>query len=175
MQYYIKQNGTRPKNLQSWLHQSVKLFAICFVTIALLGFLCMPTGVEAAENNTSITVYRDPGCRCCGGWIDHLSAQGLQSENIPTSEMDALKQRYGIPENLTSCHTAIIDGYVVEGHVPIADIKRLIAEQPDVVGITVPGMPIGTPGMESGDERESFTVFSFDRQGNTEVFNQYAF
>jgi len=160
--------------LQSWFRQRIKLFAVCLATIALF-FSVTITGADAVEHSSDITVYRDPGCRCCGGWMDHLSAQGLQPENMPTSNMDALKQSYGVPENLTSCHTAIIDGYVIEGHVPIADIKRLIAEHPDVVGITVPGMPIGTPGMESGEERESFTVFSFDRQGQTEIFNQYSF
>lgn len=107
--------------------------------------------------------------------MEHLANQGLQPENVPTSDMDTLKQTYGVPDDLSSCHTAIIDGYVIEGHVPVEDIKRLITERPDVVGIAVPGMPIGTPGMESGEERESFTVFSFNQQGQTDTFNQYAF
>jgi hypothetical protein len=122
-----------------------------------------------------ITVYRDPSCSCCEGWMEHLETQGLQTTNVPTPDVDTLKQRYGIPDHVTSCHTAVIDGYVIEGHVPAEEIKRLLFEQPNIVGIAVPGMPVGTPGMESGDERESFTVFSFDEQGNTEVFNHYSF
>lgn len=88
--------------------------------------------------------------------------------------MNALKQQYGVPNDLASCHTAVINGYVIEGHIPADDIKRLLAEQPMVAGIAVPEMPIGSPGMESGDVREPFTVFSFDKQG-TEAFNQYSF
>lgn len=106
--------------------------------------------------------------------MDHLTEQGFQPNNIPTDDMDALKQQYGVPEALTSCHTAVIDGYVIEGHVPADDIKRLLAERPHIVGIAVPGMPVGTPGMESGDDRDSFSVLSFDEQGNTDVFNEYS-
>lgn len=155
--------------------QQVKLLAVSLAAIVTLIFLTTATAVEAAESNSSIAVYRDPSCSCCGGWMEHLAAEGLQPENIPTSDMDALKQDYGVPDSFTSCHTAVIDNYVIEGHVPIADIKRLLVEHPDIKGITVPGMPIGTPGMESETEREPFTVFSFDDQGHTEVFNQYSF
>lgn len=158
-----------------WLCQQTKCFAIYLATFIILFLLTTAPGAEAAETNPGITVYRDPGCRCCGGWMEHLANQGLQPENVPTSDMDTLKQSYGVPDDLSSCHTAIIDGYVIEGHVPVEDIKRLIADHPDVVGIAVPGMPIGTPGMESGEERESFTVFSFDEQGHTDTFNQYSF
>jgi hypothetical protein len=87
--------------------------------------------------------------------------------------MDAVKQQYGVPGDLASCHTAVINGYVVEGHVPTEDIKQLIAKQPNVVGIAVPGMPVGTPGMEAGEVREPFTVFSFNKQGHSEAINQY--
>jgi hypothetical protein len=156
--------------IASYLYRRITLVAVCGVAIAAV--LLTPTA-EAASAAPEITVYRDPSCSCCGGWIDYLAAQGFQPTNIPTPNVDALKQQYGVPEDLTSCHTAIVNGYVIEGHVPVDDIKRLLAEQPNVAGITVPGMPVGTPGMESGDEREPFTVFSFDQQGNTEIFNQY--
>ena len=104
--------------------------------------------------------------------MKHLTAQGFQPRNVLTSEIYTLKQQYGVPDDLASCHTAVINGYIIEGHVPAADIKRLLAEKPDVAGLTVPGMPIGTPGMESGNVREPFTVFSFDKQGSTK-FKQY--
>lgn len=152
----------------------LKRLAISWTMVVLLVFLVTGVSAEAAER-AGITVYRDPGCRCCGGWMEHLAAEGLQPENITTADLDALKQEYGVPGSFTSCHTAILDDYVIEGHVPIADIKRLLTEHPDIRGITVPGMPIGTPGMESETERESFTVFSFDDRGHTKVFNQYSF
>lgn len=144
---------------------------VAIVAVVLLTI----TSAEAASALPEITVYRDPSCSCCEGWMEHLEAHGVQTNSVPTPDVDTLKQQYGVPDGLTSCHTAIVDGYIIEGHVPVEEIKRLLAEQPTVRGITVPGMPVGTPGMESGDERESFTVFSFDNQGNSEVFNHYSF
>jgi hypothetical protein len=157
--------------------QRLKRFFVYFVAIATFMLFASPISAIAASKDLSIAVYRDPNCHCCGGWIDALATQGFQPQSISTDDMDALKQQYKIPTDLQSCHTAIVDGYVVEGHVPAEDIKRLLTEKPDVVGIAVPGMPIGTPGMESesGEERESFTVFSFDRQGNSTVFEQHSF
>lgn len=153
----------------------IKLIAVCFVAIAAAISLTTATSAAAASIASKITVYRDPSCSCCGGWIEHLTAQGFQPRNVLTSNIYALKQQYGVPNDLASCHTAVINGYIIEGHVPADEIKRLLAEKPDVAGITVPGMPIGTPGMESGNIREPFTVFSFDEQGNKQVFNHYSF
>jgi hypothetical protein len=153
--------------------RSVKRVAISLIAIgAMIWLTSVPA---AASERIDMTVYRDPSCRCCGGWMEHLSAQGFQTNNVPTDDMNALKQQQGVPTELSSCHTAVVDGYVIEGHVPAEDIKRLLVQQPPVAGIAVPGMPKGTPGMESGDVRESFTVFSFDQQGKTEAFNQYSF
>lgn len=159
---------------RSQIYRYIKLMVGCWMAIAAV-IVLTTANAEAASAMPDITVYRDPDCSCCGGWMEHLEAQGFQTNNMPTADVDTLKQQYGIPDDLTSCHTAIVDGYVIEGHVPIEEIKRLLAERPNITGITVPGMPVGTPGMESGDERESFTVFSFDEQGNTEVFNHYSF
>ena len=158
----------------SRLRRYLKLFAVCLVA-GIIILLAAATGAEAATDALKITVYRNPSCSCCGGWMDYLTTQGFQPRNVLTSDMNALKQQYGVPNDLASCHTAVINGYVIEGHIPANDIKRLLAEQPTVTGIAVPEMPIGTPGMESGDVREPFTVFSFDQQGNTEAFNQYSF
>lgn len=157
--------------LSSQLRRYIKLLLVYFVAIAVISITNVTSA--AASEALKITVYRDPSCSCCGGWTKHLTAQGFQPRNVLTSEIYNLKQQYGVPDNLVSCHTGVINGYIVEGHVPATEIKRLLAEKPDVAGITVPGMPIGTPGMESGDVREPFTVFSFDEQGNTKVFNQY--
>lgn len=156
------------------LRQCILGLALCLMTIAA-AILFTPPSAVASPAALNIEVYRDPGCRCCGGWMEHLAEQGFQPKNIPTAEMESLKQQWGVPDGLTSCHTAVVDGYVIEGHVPVADIKRLLTEHPDVVGIAVPGMPAGTPGMEMEGSRDSFTVFSFDASGNATPFNQYSF
>jgi hypothetical protein len=120
-----------------------------------------------------IVVYRSPSCGCCGGWIDYMKKQGFQTKDLLTSDLEAVKQKYKVPNKLTSCHTAVINGYAIEGHVPANDIKHLLQEKPNVAGISVPQMPVGTPGMEAGDRRDPFTVFSFDKKGTTKVFNKY--
>ncbi|WP_416666992.1 DUF411 domain-containing protein [Egbenema bharatensis] len=150
----------------------IKRLAIGLITLGAVLMLVVSPSVAEASN---MTVYRDPSCNCCGGWIDHLVEEGFQPTEISTADVETVKQQHHVPENFTSCHTAIVQGYVIEGHVPAADIKRLLAERPEVAGIAVPGMPVGTPGMEDGDRRDSFTVFSFDQAGNTAMVNQYSF
>jgi hypothetical protein len=95
---------------------------------------------------------------------------GFQVKDEITEDMQAIKQQYGIPTTLASCHTTIVDGFVVEGHIPVEDVARLLTEQPEVIGIAVPGMPIGSPGMESGDYVEPYTIFTFTEAGAIEVF-----
>ncbi|MFN6485886.1 MULTISPECIES: DUF411 domain-containing protein [unclassified Nostoc] len=119
------------------------------------------------------TVYHSPDCNCCGGWIDHLKAQGFKITDFSTTDIETVKQKYNVPDNLSSCHTAIVNGYVIEGHVPADDIKRLLQEKPNVVGLSVPQMPVGTPGMEMGNRKDPFSVLSFDRNDSVAVFNKY--
>ncbi len=159
----------------SQIRQFIQLLTISLVAIAMSILLVSEPSMAASSKSPTINVYRDPSCSCCGGWIEHLAAQGFQPTSIATSDMEKLKQQYGVPEGFASCHTAVIDKYVIEGHVPAEDIKRLLVEKPNVTGIAVPGMPIGTPGMENGDRKDSFTVFSFDKQGKTAAFNRYTF
>ena len=132
---------------------------------------------ETAPNYSGIenmTVYRSPSCGCCGVWIEHARKHGFKIEDIKTEEMTAIKQQHNIPAELTSCHTTIIDGYVMEGHIPADDIKRFLAQKPkDLIGLTVPGMPIGTPGMEAQDIKQPFQVLAFNNKGETQVFNEY--
>ena len=121
-----------------------------------------------------LTVYRSPSCGCCGAWVDHAKKHGFTIEDIKTEDMEAVKQQHNVPVELASCHTAIIDGYVMEGHIPADDIKRFLAEKPDnLVGLAVPGMPIGTPGMESRDIKQPFQVLAFNDKGEVEVFKDY--
>lgn len=122
----------------------------------------------------TVVAYRSPTCGCCGEWVKRMEAAGFIIEDHITEDMEAVKQRYQVPDNLISCHTAIADGYVIEGHVPPNDVQRLLQEEPKVLGIAVPGMPIGSPGMESGDIREPYAVYSFTQDGHTEVFQAHA-
>ncbi|MBW4660220.1 MAG: DUF411 domain-containing protein [Drouetiella hepatica Uher 2000/2452] len=159
------------KVFNSRVDRYIHILAIGLMAIAI-ALSSVAANAEAAES-LDITVYRDPDCSCCGGWIDYLTTQGFSPTIVMTADMETLKQQQGVPNDLTSCHTAVIDDYVIEGHVPAEDIKRLLVEHPQIKGIAVPGMPIGTPGMESGEIHDAFSVISFDQQGNTQVFNQY--
>ncbi len=128
---------------------------------------------ESYSGNQQITVYRSPSCGCCGIWIEHLKKHGFQVTDIKTNDMEAIKQKHKLPFNLASCHTAIIDGYVMEGHIPADDIKRFLKQKPNLAGLSVPGMPLGTPGMEAGNRKQPFEVLAFDTKGNIEVFKRY--
>lgn len=126
------------------------------------------------SGTTEMTVYRSPSCGCCGVWVDHAKKHGFKIEDIKTEEMEAIKQQHNVPAELASCHTTIIDGYVMEGHIPADDIKRFLAEKPDdLIGLAVPGMPIGTPGMEARDIKQPFQVLAFNDKGEVEVFKEY--
>ncbi len=125
------------------------------------------------EGPLKITVYHDPECGCCGDWVDHLHKHGFEVEDIKTSDMQSIKQRLGLPEKLASCHTGVIDGYLIEGHVPADDIKRLLQQKPAIAGLSVPAMPVGTPGMERGERKDPFAVISFDQDGKMDVYKQY--
>ena len=103
-----------------------------------------------------------------------MQAAGFTVKDEITEDMAAIKQQYGVPAPLASCHTALVNSYIVEGHIPAADVQRLLTEHPNVAGIAVPGMPIGSPGMESGDYQEPYTVFSFTQDGATEPFQEHS-
>ncbi|AFZ43885.1 protein of unknown function DUF411 [Halothece sp. PCC 7418] len=132
-----------------------------------------PTDTLAPET-LQITSYRSPTCGCCHGWVEHLKEEGFTVKDNVTEALNSVKSEHNVPQNLVSCHTAVINGYVVEGHIPATDIKRLLREKPDVAGIAVPGMPIGSPGMESGDIKEPYTVFTFTETGETEVYQKHS-
>lgn len=122
---------------------------------------------------SNITVYRSPTCGCCEKWVEHLKKHNFTVTDIPTNNIQALKQQHGVSSNLASCHTAIIDGYVIEGHVPAGDIKQLLIDKPAIVGLAVPAMPAGTPGMEMGGRKDPFYVLQFNKAGQVKPFNAY--
>lgn len=129
--------------------------------------------IEQAALVSELTVYRSPTCSCCGKWIEYMEAHGFRIKDEITEEMDVIKAQYGVPQTTASCHTTVANGYVIEGHIPAVDVARLVTEKPDVSGIAVPGMPIGSPGMESGDYVEPYTVFSFNASGETASFAEH--
>lgn len=123
---------------------------------------------------TPFTVYKSITCECCAKWVDHLRANGFAPSVHDEEGMDAVKDKLAIPQDVRSCHTAQIDGYLIEGHVPAADIRRLLAERPDVAGLAVPGMPSRTPGMaEPEDTVGGFEVVSFQSDGRRQTFAQH--
>jgi hypothetical protein len=119
-----------------------------------------------------IEVMKTPTCGCCGAWVEHMAANGFEPtvKDMPHGMLNQVKARLGITPATASCHTAIVEGYVIEGHVPASDVERLLAERPEAIGLAVPGMPIGSPGMEMGDEREIYDVVLIRPDGTTEVF-----
>ncbi|NHH99361.1 MULTISPECIES: DUF411 domain-containing protein [Oceanimonas] len=118
-----------------------------------------------------VTVYKSPTCGCCEGWVEHMREAGFEVNSIDTEHMGAVKVRAGVKQELASCHTAHVGGYVIEGHVPAADVKRLLQQRPEVHGLTIPGMPQSAPGMDIPGS--PYEVLSIDRQGETAVFSRY--
>lgn len=130
---------------------------------------------QAPKQRHVLKVWKDPNCGCCKDWITHLEQNGFQV-TVENKGNTAARARFGLPERLGSCHTALVDGYVVEGHVPAADIQRLLKLRPTALGLAVPGMPIGSPGMDGpayGGRRDRFEVLLVRRDGSTQIFNTY--
>ncbi len=120
-----------------------------------------------------IVMYKDPNCGCCGKWAEHMRSAGFAVKEVASARMELVKQEAGVPEALGSCHTAKVGGYVVEGHVPAADVRRMLAEKPAIRGLSAPGMPLGSPGMEGPYPAERYDVVSFDAQGRSAVFSKH--
>jgi hypothetical protein len=141
--------------------------------LAILNILAITTAFASDALVRDIVVYKNPECGCCTRWVKYLQDNNYNVTIEHTRDVLAVKKRLGVPEKLAACHTAVIDGYVVEGHITHRDIKRLLLFRPDIRGIAVPGMPVGTPGMESGSTVQPYNVMSFDEQGNMEVFVEH--
>lgn len=119
-----------------------------------------------------VEVYKTPTCGCCNKWIDHLKDAGFEVEATDLRDLSPVKRQHGIPLEASACHTAVVDGYVIEGHVPAADVQRLLKEKPEVRGLVVPGMPLGSPGMEHPSP-EAYSVYAIGKDGQMSVFSQY--
>ena len=156
----------RTMTRRTWLVSTVSTMAGGAVLSALLPAIARAAGAPAA-----LTVYKDPSCGCCKKWVEHLTANGFKPIVKDRSDMTALKDSLGVPTALRSCHTAVAGKYVIEGHVPAADMKRLLSTAPKgVLGLAVPNMPAGSPGMEMPGRGEPYDVLAFSANGKAHVF-----
>ncbi|MBI4887509.1 MAG: DUF411 domain-containing protein [Acidobacteria bacterium] len=139
---------------------------------ALVAALVSLSGPARAQRPApTVEVYKSPTCGCCANWVKHLQQHGFKTQVTETDDITGIKTKNKVPARVQSCHTAIVDGYVLEGHVPAADLQRLLKERPAVLGLAVPGMPIGSPGMEVPNMKaQAFDVIAFDKQGQLKVY-----
>jgi hypothetical protein len=150
---------------------SRRTFALGFLATSALtaaSLLALPTFASGYK----LTVFKSPSCGCCQAWAEHMQRAGFSVEIKQAKDLTPIKARLGVPQMLKSCHTATVNGYVIEGHVPAGDVTRLLREQPKAIGLAVPGMPIGSPGMEQGNQREPFKTILFGKTGYI-VFSNY--
>lgn len=146
------------------------LAALAVFSVSLfIGYNFMSKPANAAEE---IMVYKSPTCGCCNKWVTHLENEGFKVKTENVANMNPVKEKFGVRGDYQSCHTAKIGKYFIEGHVPAADIKRLLKEQPDIKGLTVPGMVTGSPGME-GDRKDPYNVLAIDKNNKPSVYSKY--
>lgn len=140
---------------------------------ALMAAAAAPSALHAAPTLPPVEVFKSPTCGCCGAWAEHLSAAGFPFKVTAVTDTTAARQRLGMPDRYGSCHTATVGGYVIEGHVPVAEIRRLLATKPAALGLAVPGMPPSAPGMDVPGRNDAYQVLLVDRHGDHSVFARY--
>ena len=141
--------------------------------LSLAGAKALQAGLPEVADPT-VTIYMSPTCGCCALWVDHVKAAGFKTVVHEEEDMDTVKESLGVPRDMRSCHTAQVEKYLVEGHVPAEDIRKLLSRKPRAVGLAAPGMPASSPGMAvPGEPHEPFDVLLFQRDGSTEVFAKY--
>ena len=142
-----------------------------FAAISAVCALAAGGSVAWSQGPTPIAVVKDPGCGCCANWIAQLEKAGFKATVTESRDIDSIKDSKGVPKTARSCHTGTVGGYVIEGHVPVADIRRLLKEKPALAGLAVPGMPAGSPGMEvPSGQVDPYETIAFDKTGKTRVF-----
>jgi len=153
--------------------RSTALLKASVLALATLAFSNVYAENVQRQFGQSITVYKTPSCGCCHNWVNYLKDNGFRVETHDLANLDGIKAEHGLTDpQLKSCHTALVDGYVVEGHVPADDIWRLLNERPNVIGISAPGMPQMSPGMAS-IEPKGYDVLSFDKENKIKLFSRY--
>lgn len=156
------------------MHSSIHPIRRRLLALALAPLAAPLAAVGAG--NTEIEVWKSPTCGCCGDWVEHLRANGFAVKVNDVGNPGELRQKWHMPDRYGSCHTARVAGYTIEGHVPAADIRRLLQARPAAVGLSVPGMPVGSPGMDApvyGGRRDPFDVLLVQRDGSAKVFSSY--
>lgn len=138
-----------------------------FLLLALLA-----SSIFAVEGKEML-VYKSPYCGCCTKWIDLMKKEGFNVKTVMLNNVNEIKSKVGLTSKTSSCHTAIVDGYFVEGHVDYSAVKKMLNEKPDILGITVPGMPIGSPGMEQGDVKEAYNILYVNKDGTTGIYEKH--
>ena len=146
------------------------------LTLAVVIGLAWAGSVWMAAQSSAkpqMTVYKSSTCGCCSKWVEHMQANGFEVKAIDVDDIDKVKHERGVPDSAASCHTAVVNGYVVEGHVPADAVLKVLKEKPAIAGIAVPGMPMGAPGMEvPSGQKAAYTIVSFDKTGKTAVYQQ---
>lgn len=136
----------------------------------IAGIACVLMACSTAAGATKVIVFKNPSCGCCGAWVDHMKAEGFKVEIRELEDATPIARRLGVPDELRSCHTAQVGSYFVEGHVPAADVRKLLKDRPNARGIAVPGMPVGSPGMEQGETREPYDTLLIGKDGSVKSF-----
>lgn len=149
--------------------------AVSAIAVSGLGLVAYAQPKPASSRSNVAVVYKTSSCGCCKMWVEHLKKNGFEIEanDVSAAQVRSVSQSAGLSEDNTSCHTARIGGYIVEGHVPAADIQRMLKQKPAIAGIAAPGMPMGSPGMEQGGRKEPFEVIAFTKDGKTSVFAKH--
>lgn len=141
------------------------------MTIIAAAVLSSPGAIAAQQRGTTVEVYKTPTCGCCTKWVEHLQAHGFTVRTTSLQDLTEVKTKHHVPRRPQSCHTGVVNGYVLEGHVPATDVQQLLEERPAVAGLAVPGMPTGSPGMEvRGARAQPYDVIAFEKDGSTQVF-----
>ncbi len=148
--------------------KSLKLFLASTLLVVNVG-----VNAESLGKPIDIVVHRSPTCSCCGKWLEHLKQNNFNVKDVVTTDVQTIKDQQGVTKELASCHTALVDGYVIEGHVPASDIITLLKNRPKVYGLAVPGMVNGSPGMEMGNKKDPYKVVSFDAENKVKEFKSY--
>ena len=160
----------------------MKATVLALTTILGTGALCAGLAAQAgrtparpaAAKPVMMAVYKTPTCGCCAKWVEHMKQNGFTVHVTDMNDLSSIKTKHGVPTKAQSCHTAVVNGYVVEGHVRASDVKRMLKERPAIAGIALPGMPIGSPGMEQpGIQARGYEVLSFSKAGATRVYSKH--
>lgn len=147
-----------------------RLAAALVVTMTVAG--SAPRAQQKPQKPPTVSVYKTATCGCCAKWVDHMRAQGFDVKVQDVDDIGRVKATHGVPQELSSCHTTLVGGYVIEGHVPADVVKRLLRERPKIAGLAVPGMPVGSPGMEQGGRRDPYAIVSFDKAGQRKIYER---